>query len=200
MSEFLAPVTLCGQHATLEPLTHDHVDALARACADGKLWELWYTSVPRPQAMADYVDHVLAEQADGAALPFAVRSMATDEIVGCTRYMHVDASNRHVEIGGTWYAQSVQRTGVNTECKAMLLRHAFETMGCIRVELRTHWMNHASRAAIARLGAKQEGLLRNDRILADGSYRDTVVFSIIASEWPAVRRHLNFKLERNLQS
>lgn len=196
MSDFPSPVILSGRHVTLEPLSTDHVDALARACADGELWKLWYTAVPQPEAMADYVDKALAMQAEGTALPFAVRATATGDIVGCTRYLHVDAAHRHVEIGATWYARSVQRSGVNTECKALLLRHAFEVLGCIRVELRTHWMNQTSRAAIARLGAKQEAVLRNDRILPDGSYRDTVVFSIIESEWPAVKRHLAFKLER----
>ncbi|HEX7338799.1 MAG TPA: GNAT family protein [Rhodanobacteraceae bacterium] len=200
MSDFLSPVTLTGRHVTLEPLSADHADALARACADGQLWELWYTAVPRAEAMAAYIDTALAMQAEGTALPFAVRATATGDIVGCTRYLHVDAANRRVEIGATWYAQSVQRTGVNTECKALLLQHAFEVLGCIRVELRTHWMNQTSRAAIARLGAKQEAVLRNDRILADGSWRDTVVFSIIQSEWPAVKRHLAFKLQRNEKS
>ena len=130
------------------------------------------------------------------AMPFVVRDHATGDIVGSTRYFNVDADNRRLEIGHTWYAKRVQRTGVNTECKLLLLAHAFEMLRCIAVEFRTHWFNQASRAAIARLGAKQDGVLRNHQLLADGSYRDTVVFSIIESEWPAVKRHLRFQLER----
>lgn len=196
MGTFFSPVTLEGRHVRLEPLAREHIEPLQRATADGELWKLWYTAVPTPADVAAYVDEALAMQADDSALPFAVRSLASSEIVGCTRLCHADAANRHVEIGYTWYAASVQRSGVNTEAKWLLLRHAFETLHCIRVELRTHWHNHKSRAAIARLGAKQDGVLRNDRILADGSYRDTVVFSIIESEWPAVNRHLAFKLEQ----
>jgi RimJ/RimL family protein N-acetyltransferase len=130
------------------------------------------------------------------ALPFVVRANATGEIVGCTRYFHVDAANRRLEIGYTWYAKRTQRTAINTECKILLLTHAFETLKCIAVEFRTHWFNHASREAIARLGAKQDGVLRNHQISPDGSYRDTVVFSIIESEWPAVKQHLRYLLEK----
>lgn len=196
MSEFFSPTMLEGQHVRLEPLAREHVEPLQRATADGELWKLWYTSVPTPDDVAAYVDEALTMQAEGSALPFAVRSLASGDIVGCTRYCRADAKNRHLEIGYTWYAASVQRTAVNTECKRLLLRHAFETLHCIRVELRTHWLNQKSRAAIARLGAQQDGVLRNDRILPDGSYRDTLVFSIIESEWPAVNRHLAFKLEQ----
>lgn len=196
MAGFLSPVTLEGRHVRLEPLAHRHVDALQRAAADGALWNLWFTGVPAPEDAASYVDTALAMQAQGVALPFAVRSLASGEIVGSTRYCNVAAADRRLEIGYTWYAASVQRTGVNTETKALLLRHAFEAMRCIAVELRTHWLNHRSRAAIERLGAKQDGVLRNHRLLPDGSYRDTVVFSIIESEWPAVKRHLAFRLEQ----
>ena len=196
MSQFLSPIVLEGRHVRLESLAHEHIESLRRATADGELWKLWYTAVPTPDGVAAYVEEALAMQAEGSALPFAVRSLASGDIVGCTRLCHADAVNRHVEIGYTWYAASVQRSGVNTEAKWLLLRHAFETLHCIRVELRTHWHNQTSRAAIARLGAKQDGVLRNDRILSDGSYRDTVVFSIIESEWPAVNRHLAFKLEQ----
>ncbi len=197
MSDFLAPVTLEGRHVRLEPLTHAHADGLRDATADGELWKLWYTSVPAPDDVPAYVDAALAMQAAGTALPFAVRAKASGRVVGCTRFCHADAANRHVEIGYTWYAGSAQRSPVNTGCKWLLLRHAFETMHCIRVQFCTHHLNQRSRAAIERLGAKQEGVLRNHRILPDGSRRDTVVFSIIASEWPAVKRHLAFKLERN---
>ena len=129
-------------------------------------------------------------------MPFVVHDNATGDIVGCTRYFNVDASNRRLEIGHTWYATHAQRTAINTECKLLLLTHAFEKLKCVAVEFRTHWFNHASREAIARLGAKQDGVLRNHQILPDGSYRDTVVFSIIENEWPAVKRHLTFLLER----
>jgi RimJ/RimL family protein N-acetyltransferase len=193
---FVEAVTLRGRRATLEPLAREHEDALRRAAADGELWRLWYTSVPSPEKTTAYIDTALGMRENLGAMPFVVRASATGEIVGCTRYFHVDAQNRRLEIGYTWYAKSVQRTAINTECKLLLLTHAFETLKCIAVEFRTHWFNHASREAIARLGAKQDGVLRNHQISPDGSYRDTVVFSIIESEWPAVKRHLRFLLER----
>ena len=192
---FVEPVTLKGRHATLEPLTREHEEGLRRAAEDGELWRLWYTSVPAPDKTAAYIDAALAMRERDGAMPFVVRD-AAGEIVGCTRYFHVDAANRRLEIGYTWYARRAQRTALNTECKRMLLGHAFERLGCIAVEFRTHWFNHASRAAILRLGAKQDGVLRNHQISADGSYRDTVVFSIIESEWPAVKQHLTHMLER----
>jgi RimJ/RimL family protein N-acetyltransferase len=191
---WLQPVTLAGRHVRLEPLAREHVEGLQRAAGDGELWKLWYTSVPAPDATAGYVDTALALQAQGLALPFVVRD-GDGEIVGCTRFGNVDAANRHVEIGWTWYAKRCQRTGLNTEAKLLLLTHAFEALQCAAVEFRTSWFNHASRNAIARLGAKQDGVLRNHMRMADGSYRDTVVFSIIANEWPMVKRHLQFKLE-----
>ena len=193
---FVQPITLQGQHATLEPLAHAHEDALRRAAADGELWRLWYTSIAPPEKMGEYVATALDMREKLGAMPFVVRANATGEIVGCTRYFHVDAPNRRLEIGYTWYAKSVQRTAINTECKILLLTHAFETLECVAVEFRTHWFNHASREAIARLGAKQDGVLRNHQISPDGSYRDTVVFSIIESEWPAVKRHLTYLLEK----
>ena len=193
---FVEAVTLRGRHATLEPLAREHEDALRRAAADGELWRLWYTSVPSPEKTTAYIDTALGMRENLGAMPFVVRASATGEIVGCTRYFHVDAQNRRLEIGYTWYAKSVQRTAINTECKLLLLTHAFETLKCIAVEFRTHWFNHASREAIARLGAKQDGVLRNHQISPDGSYRDTVVFSIIDNEWPAVKRHLAFQLEK----
>ena len=191
---WLQPVTLAGHHVRLEPLAAAHVEGLQRAAADGELWTLWYTSVPAPDATAAYVDTALALQAQGLALPFVVRD-GSGEVVGCTRFGNVDAGNRRVEIGWTWYARRVQRTALNTEAKLLLLQHAFDTLQCAAVEFRTSWFNHASRAAIARLGAKQDGVLRNHMRMADGTYRDTVVFSIIAGEWPMVKRHLRFKLE-----
>jgi RimJ/RimL family protein N-acetyltransferase len=194
---FLSPLTLAGRHARLEPLTRAHAPALAQAAADGGLHELWFTSVPAPGQEGAYVEAALAAQASGEALPFAVRDLASGEIVGSTRYCHADAANRRLEIGYTWYAARVQRTALNTECKYLLLRHAFEALDCIAVELRTHWLNHRSREAIARLGAKQDGVLRNHQRMPDGSLRDTVVFSIVAAEWPAVKQHLSFKLRQD---
>lgn len=195
MSDFIRPVTLSGQHATLEPLRAEHAEGLRAAAADGDLWKLWYTTVPAPERMEAEIARRLGLQEQGSMQPFAVRD-ANGELAGMTTYMNIDAANRRVEIGSTWYAQRVQRTPLNTECKLMLLRHAFEQLECIAVEFRTHWMNHQSRTAIARLGAKQDGVLRNHTRMPDGSLRDTVVFSIIASEWPAVRNHLQFQLER----
>ncbi len=196
MSRFIEPVTLCGRVATLEPLTREHTPGLAEAAADGELWRLWYTSVAPPDRMHDYVAGALDMRDRQDAMPFAVRDNATGDLVGCTRYFNVDAKNRRLEIGHTWYARRVQRTSLNTECKLLLLTHAFETLSCIAVEFRTHWFNHASRTAIARLGAKQDGVLRNHQLAPDGAKRDTVVFSIIDGEWPAVRAHLRFQLEK----
>jgi RimJ/RimL family protein N-acetyltransferase len=195
-ARFVTPVTLKGRYATLEPLAPEHGEDLSRATADGRLWQLWYTSVPAPDAVEAYIDAALRMREDLGAMPFAVRDNANDEIVGCTRYFNVDATNRRLEIGHTWYATRAQRTAINTECKLLLLTHAFEKLKCIAVEFRTHWFNRASREAIARLGAKQDGILRNHQIAVDGSFRDTVVFSIIEGEWPAVKRHLAYLLER----
>ena len=193
---FIAPVTLKGEHATLEPLEAKHEAALRDAAADGELWRLWYTSVAPPDRIGDYIARALEMRERLGAMPFAVRQNATGDIVGCTRYFNVDAANRRLEIGHTWYSKRVQRTAIYTECKVLLLAHAFEVLRCIAVEFRTHWFNHASRVAIERLGAKQDGVLRNHQLLPDGSKRDTVVFSIIDGEWPAVRRHLKFLLDR----
>jgi RimJ/RimL family protein N-acetyltransferase len=193
---FIEPATLKGDHATLEPLDAGHAAGLRAAAADGELWRLWYTSVAPPDQIGDYIARALDMRERLGAMPFAVRQNATGEIVGCTRYFNVDAANRRLEIGHTWYSKRAQRTAINTECKLLLLTHAFEVLRCIAVEFRTHWFNHASRVAIERLGAKQDGVLRNHQLLPDGSKRDTVVFSIIDGEWPAVRRHLKFLLDR----
>jgi N-acetyltransferase len=193
---FIEPVTLRGRHAMLEPASAEHADALEQAAADGELWRLWYTSIPAPGKAAAYIATALDQRARLGAMPFVVREPASGEIVGSTRYFNVDAANRRLEIGHTWYAKRVQRTALNTECKLLLLGHAFEQLGCVAVEFRTHWFNFASRAAIARLGAKQDGVLRNHQISPDGSYRDTVVFSILESEWPAVKSNLQFQVER----
>ena len=194
---FIDPVTLKGGIATLEPLAIDHETMLAKAAADGQLWRLWYTSIAPPDRMHEYVATALDMRERLGAMPFVVRENATGDIVGCTRYFNVDATNRRLEIGHTWYAKRVQRTGLNTECKLMLLGHAFEALKCVAVEFRTHWFNQASRMAIARLGAKQDGVLRNHQLMPDGARRDTVVFSIIDGEWPAVKQHLKFQLERH---
>jgi N-acetyltransferase len=193
---FIEPITLTGTHASIEPLGREHEEALRRAAADGELWRLWYTSVAPPEKMGEYIASALDMRERLDAMPFVIREKSSGEIVGCTRYFNVDAANRRLEIGHTWYSKRVQRGPINTECKLMLLTHAFEKLQCIAVEFRTHWFNHASRAAIERLGAKQDGVLRSHQVSADGSKRDTVVFSIIDGEWPAVKRHLRYQLER----
>ena len=197
MNPFTESVTLSGRHASLEPLAAAHHADLLEAVRDGELWKLWYTSIPAPEGMRAEIERRLGLQQAGTMLPFAVRNRASGKIVGMTTYMNIDTNNRRVEIGSTWYARSAQRTPLNTECKLMLLTHAFETLGCIAVEFRTSFFNHASRRAIERLGAKQDGILRSHQRHSDGSLRDTCVYSILAHEWPAVKRHLEFKLERN---
>lgn len=192
---FVQPATLAGRHVKLEPLALQHLEGLKDAVRDGELWKLWYTMIPSPDDMEKEIVRRLGLQEQGSMLPFTVRRQDTGAICGMTTYMNIDAVHRRVEIGSTWYARSVQRTALNTEAKLLLLTHAFDELRCIAVEFRTHWMNHASRNAIARLGAKQDGVLRNHQRMADGSYRDTVVFSIIDAEWPTVRRHLQYKLE-----
>jgi len=196
MNPFTEPITLNGRYATLEPLSLDHHDALVEAVRDGELWKLWYTTVPSPEGMRAEIERRLGLQQAGSMLPWTVRSLPRGKVVGMTSYMNIDAKYRRIEIGSTWYAKSAQRTALNTECKLILLTYAFETLTCIAVEFRTGFFNHASRRAIERLGAKQDGILRNHMRNADGSLRDTVVFSIIASEWLAVKQHLQFKLER----
>jgi len=193
---FLEPVTLTGDLVTLEPLHADHHDALVEAASDGRLWELWYTSVPSPATMRADIAAKLAEQAEGTRLPFTVRRNDTGAAVGMTTYLNVEADVPRLEIGSTWTAVSAQRTGVNAESKLLLLAHAFEVLGCLAVEFRTHWHNRQSRAAIARLGAKQDGVLRNHRLGPDGTLRDTVVFSILPAEWPAVKLGLEERLRR----
>jgi RimJ/RimL family protein N-acetyltransferase len=195
-ARFIEPVTLRGGHATLEPLAVEHMEAVRAAAADGALWRLWYTSVPSPEGTAAWLDRALDMRERQGAMPFIVRDNASGDVVGSTRYFNVDAVNRRLEIGHTWYSRRAQRTAINTECKLLLLTHAFETLGCIAVEFRTHWFNHASRKAIERLGARQDGVLRNHQLMPDGSRRDTVVFSIVDAEWLAVRAHLAFLLDR----
>ena len=195
-SRFIEAVVLSGERAWLEPLAALHLDGIRAAAADGELWRLWYTSVPHPDSAQAWLSAALEARESAGAMPFVVRDSLNGEIVGSTRYFNVDPQNRRLEIGHTWYAQRAQRTSINTECKLLLLSHAFETLGCIAVEFRTHWFNHASRSAIARLGAKQDGILRNHQLMADGSRRDTVVFSIVDAEWLAAKRHLRYLLDR----
>lgn len=187
------PVTLNGTHARLTPLAPDHRDDLIDAVKDGELWRLWYTAIPSPEGMEKEIERRLGLQAAGSMLPFTVFD-GEGRIAGMTTYMNIDAANRRVEIGSTWYAKRVQRTALNTECKLMLLTHAFEKLDCIAVEFRTHFFNRASRRGIERLGAKLDGILRSHQIGAGGALRDTVVYSIIASEWPTVKQHLAFSL------
>lgn len=194
-SLWTTPPTLRGAHVSIEPLQRAHAAGLREAVQDGRLWELWYTNVPKPEDVAAYVDAALATQASGSQLAMTVRD-ARGDIVGSTRYYDLDRSTPRLQIGYTWYAARVQRTGLNTEAKLLLLAHAFETLGCAAVGLQTSWFNLASRTAIARLGAKQEGITRNHVRHRDGTLRDTVNFSIIDAEWPAVKQNLQARLVR----
>jgi RimJ/RimL family protein N-acetyltransferase len=193
---WLAPVTLSGARVRLELLDPRHESDLIEAVEDGQLWRLWYTSVPVPEKMGAEIDRRLRLHATATMLPFAVIEAATAKAVGMTTYMNVDVVNKRVEIGATWYRKSVQRTDINTQCKLLLLTHAFESLQCIAVEFRTHFFNHASRRGIERLGAKLDGILRNHQRASDGTLRDTCVYSIIASEWPTVKSHLVFQLTK----
>ena len=186
------PVTLAGPHATLRPLSRDHHDALCDATRDGELWKLWYTAVPSPEGMAAEIERRLTL---ATMCPFTVFD-ATGKVVGMTTYMNIDAVNKRVEIGSTWTAKSAQRSPLNTQCKRLLLAHAFETLDCIAVEFRTHRLNTQSRRAIERLGAQLDGMLRCHSRSADGTLRDTAVYSITAAEWPTVRSHLDWQLAK----
>jgi len=189
-------VTLRGSHATLEPLSQRHHDDLVEAVKDGELWNLWFTVIPEPAKMRPEIERRLELQAKGSMLPFAVIHNQHGKAVGMTTYMNIDAANRRVEIGSTWYRKSMQRTALNSECKWLLLTHAFESLQCVCVELRTHYFNQESRRAIERLGAKLDGILRNQQIAPNGTLRDTCVYSIIASEWPTVKANLHWELTR----
>ena len=190
------PVTLHAADATLEPLAQRHHDDLIEAVKDGELWELWYTAIPRPQDMAKEIDRRLGLQKAGSMLPFAVIDKASGKAVGMTTYMNIEAAHRRVEIGSTWYRKSVQRTAINTQCKLALLSHAFETLSCIAVEFRTHFFNQQSRRGIERLGAKLDGILRSHQLQPNGTLRDTCVYSIVAAEWPTVKAHLTWQLQK----
>ncbi len=193
--------TLTGKYVVLEPLRQDHHDGLVEAARDGELWNLWYTSVPDPHHMAAEIERRLALQDSGAMLPFTTRLLdpatgGPGRVIGMTTYMNIDADTPRVEIGSTWNAASTHGSGTNPDSKLLLLRHAFETLGCPAVEFRTHWLNHQSREAIARLGAKQDGVLRSHSRSSDGALRDTVVFSILEHEWPMVRNGLELRLAK----
>jgi RimJ/RimL family protein N-acetyltransferase len=190
------PVTLASRSVRLEPLALSHHDDLVAAVEDGELWKLWYTTAPEPARMQAEIERRLALQDAGSMIPFTVIEPHTGRAVGMTTYMNIDPVNRRVEIGSTWYARDVQRTALNTEAKLLLLGHAFEVLDCIAVEFRTHFMNFQSRRAIERLGAKLDGILRNHSRTVDGSLRDTCVYSILPSEWPTVRTHLRWLLDR----
>ncbi len=191
---FVEPVMLTGDLVLLQPLLAQDHDALQEAAADGQLWNLSYTHVPRPEQMRFAIQDCLARQAAGTLVPFTVRLRSTGRTIGMTTFSDIDPDNRRLEIGGTWNARSAQRTGTNTESKLLLLAHAFDQLDCIAVELRTHWLNHQSCRAIERLGAKQDGVLRSHKIMPDGTLRDTVVYSILQHEWPAVRNELRRRL------
>jgi RimJ/RimL family protein N-acetyltransferase len=190
------PISLHGAHASLVPLSRDHAADLDEALRDGELWRLWYTFVPAPEKLVEFIDKRLADQQKGLLTAFAVIDKASSRAVGMTNYLNVEPAHRRVEIGGTFYRRSVQRSPINTECKLMLLGHAFEALDCIAVEFRTHFLNHQSRRGIERLGAKLDGILRSHQLAPNGSLRDTCVYSIIASEWPAVKAHLTWQMEK----
>jgi N-acetyltransferase len=189
-------VTLHGEIVTVEPLRQDHHDGLVDVVRDGELWNLWYTRIRTPDGVRADIERRLGLREKGSMLPFVVIDNAGRRIVGATSYMNIDAENRRVEIGSTWYEASAQRTAINTACKRLLLAHAFETLGCPAVEFRTHFLNYQSRRAIERLGAKLDGILRNHIYQPNGTLRDTCVYSIIAGEWPAVRAHLDWQLSK----
>lgn len=185
-----------GDHVRVETLSHDHLADLQEAAADGDLHKLWYTFIPKPEDVAMEIDRRLGLREQGTMLPFTVFDKKSGKAIGMTTYMNIDAPNKRVEIGSTWYRKSVQRSPLNTECKLLLLRHAFEELDCVCVEFRTHFINHQSRRAIERLGAKLDGVLRSNFIMPNGTVRDTAVYSIIAHEWPMVKAHLEWQLEK----
>jgi RimJ/RimL family protein N-acetyltransferase len=191
------PVTLEGRGVRLEPMTAEHAPALAKAASDGKLWELWYTAVPEPAAFEKYVADALAGKTGGHMLPWVVRELGSGEIVGSTRYHDIVAAIDRVEIGYTWYATRWQRSHVNRACKLLLFTHAFETLGCRVVGLRTDNFNFRSQRAIEGLGAKKDGVIRHHQARKDGTVRDSVMYSVLAAEWPDVKRHLELKLGRS---
>lgn len=201
MTGFVAPVTLTGERwVRLEPLLPEHIPDIEVAARDSDNAALWFTGAPTPEGAQAWVRRMLAMQEGDDGVTFVVRRLDDDKVLGSSSMFHVDAANRRLEIGHTWYSTPARRTGVNTETKLVLLTHAFETLGCLAVEFRTHYLNGTSRAAIERLGAKLDGVLRSHQVLADGSRRDTAVYSILDIEWPAVRANLRHRLARNSPS
>ncbi len=198
MKKWLNKIELEGKLVKLVPLTEKHREALLLAASDGSLWDLWYTSVPSEETIDGYIQQALSQKEQGTGYPFVVFHKETGKIIGSTRFCNADRSNRRLEIGFTWYARSHQKTGVNTECKSLLLSYAFDKLNCIAVQFLTNWYNLQSREAIARLGAKQDGVLRNHRINPDGTYRDSVVFSITELEWPNVKKSLELRMNSTL--
>lgn len=190
------PVELVGEHVILKPLDVNQAESLAEAVCDGELYNLWYTRVPRPEQMTGEIERRLDLQKSGSMLPFYIEDRKTGRALGMTTLMHIEEAHRRVEIGSTWYRKSAQRTPVNTECKKLLLAHAFEILNCIAVELRTSSLNVQSQAAIVRLGAKLDGVLRSHQIVKDDILRDTHVYSILKHEWPAVRQNLEWLLSK----
>ncbi|MFT4664947.1 MAG: RimJ/RimL family protein N-acetyltransferase [Patescibacteria group bacterium] len=191
---WLNKTTLNGKKAKLIPLEKSHREGLLAAASDGKLWELWYTSVPSEDSIDQYIETALTEQLHGRALPFTILDASTNKIIGCTRYCNAVPNNRRLEIGYTWYAKSCQKTGINTECKYLLLQYAFEQLNCIAVEFKTHSHNRNSQRAISRLGAKLDGVIRNHSITKNGIIRDACMYSIIQSEWEVVKFSLDFEM------
>jgi RimJ/RimL family protein N-acetyltransferase len=189
---WLQPTTLRGSYASLEPLSQSHEKDLVEAVNDGELWKLWYTSIPEPMKVGSEIERRLHLQTKGSMLPFVIIENSSQQAVGMTTYMNVDSTNRRVEIGSTWYRKRVQRSAINSECKLMLLTHAFENLDCIAVEFRTHFLNQQSRRGIERLGAKLDGILRSHQLGFNGTLRDTCVYSIIATEWPTIKTHLQW--------
>jgi len=195
MQKWIEPIEMQGQYAKLVPLSHDHLADLQEASADGELYNLWYTAVPSPEKMDQEITRRLKLQAMNTMLPFSIIDQNSGLVVGMTTFMNIDSTNKRLEIGSTWYRKAVQRSSINTECKIMLLTHAFEALDAIAVEFRTHYMNHQSRSAIERLGAKLDGVLRRHSVLPNGTVRDTAVYSIVPSEWPSVKANLQWKLD-----
>jgi RimJ/RimL family protein N-acetyltransferase len=193
---FADAVTLRGREVSLLPLSQAHRADLIEALNDGELWKLWYTNIPAPDQLDAEIRRRLALHQQGAMVPFTVVEESSHQAVGMTTFMNLDAANRRLEIGATWYRNRVQRTAVNTECKFLLLSYAFEQLKCIAVEFRTHFFNRQSRAGIERLGAKLDGVLRQHQLARNGTMRDTCVYSILDGEWPTVKAHLSFQLER----
>ena len=196
MKKWITKENYDGKKVKLIPLEKSHKDGLLKAASDGKLWEMWFTAVPSEKSIDNYIEHALNQKEKGLEFPYVVLDIKNGEILGSTRFYNIQPEHRRLEIGYTWYAKKNQRTGINTECKYLLLKSAFEDFDCIAVQFLTNWHNLPSRKAIARLGAKQDGVLRNHRLNADGSTRDTVVFSITNQEWSGVKKTLEYEMEK----